>query len=132
MCSLQILQLRAKELLARVSVAAARLGKHGLAFVFPQPVRKRSKGLCDVVGNAFGVGSAVVTVKVFFNRELVFYKTTWLGGLGSRGGQANVLWTSMIRPSVLPSGFLTFRSAGPDLVGIIFADVQLAVTILGQ
>ncbi len=39
----------------------------------------------------------------------------------------------MMRPSMDPSGFLTLRRAGPDLVGIILAEVQLAASsVIGR
>lgn len=39
----------------------------------------------------------------------------------------DILWTSIINPSVVPSGFLTLSKAGPDLVGIAWAEVQLSL-----
>ncbi len=39
--------------------------------------------------------------------------------------ESRYLWTSMMSPSKEPSGFLTLSRAGPDLVGICWADVQL-------
>ena len=64
--SLQVLELRAKELLARVCVAAARLGEHRLALVLPQPLGERLEGIGDIVGDTLGMRSGIVRVEVFW------------------------------------------------------------------
>lgn len=50
-------ELLADVLLARVRVAAARLGEHGLPAVGAQPLGQRREGVVDVVGRAVGVGA---------------------------------------------------------------------------
>lgn len=55
-------ELLADVLLARVRVAAARLGEHGLAVVGAQPLCEWGEGVVDVVGCAFRRGARVVAL----------------------------------------------------------------------
>lgn len=55
-------ELLADVLLARVRVAAARLGEHGLAVVGAEPFCEWGEGVVDVVGCAFCRGAGVVAL----------------------------------------------------------------------
>lgn len=51
----EVAELLAHVLLARLCVAASGLGEHGLALVIPKPLGKGCEGVVDVVGCALGV-----------------------------------------------------------------------------
>lgn len=59
----QVGKLLAHVLLARVGVAAARLGEHGLAVVGAEPLGQGREGVVDVVGGAFRRGARVVALQ---------------------------------------------------------------------
>lgn len=74
-------ELLADVLLARVRVAAARLGEHGLAVVGAEPFCEGREGVVDVVGCAFCRGAGVVAL-LFSPVSLCFLSCdamTWKG-----------------------------------------------------